>query len=113
MHVSAIKEKRVIKQGMSSSSDDRIQTADAHTMVLEIARELAPSGVIEVGLDTTLVAELGFDSLGLIELLVALEDELGLPAIDTQAMGKMDRVADLERIVRKAQSGASLARTPQ
>jgi acyl carrier protein len=98
---------------MSPSPDERTQAADAHSAVLEIVRELAPSGVIEVEPDTTLVAELGFDSLGLIELLVALEDELGLPAIDTQAMGKMDRVADLERIVREAQSGASLARTPQ
>lgn len=90
-----------------------MQAADTRTVVLEIVRELAPSGVTEVGLDTALVAELGFDSLGLIELLVALEDELGLPAIDTQRMGKMERVADLERIVREAQSEASLARTPQ
>jgi len=90
-----------------------MQATDAHTVVLEIVRELAPSGVTEVGRDTALVAELGFDSLGLIELLVALEDELGLPAIDTQAMGRMDRVADLERIVREAQSEAPLVRTPQ
>ena len=98
---------------MSSSPGERMQATDAHTVVLEIVRELAPSGVTEVGRDTALVAELGFDSLGLIELLVALEDELGLPAIDTQAMGRMDRVADLERIVREAQSEAPLVRTPQ
>lgn len=98
---------------MGSNSDGRTQAVDTRTAVLEIVRELSPSGVTEVGLDTALVAELGFDSLGLIELLVALEDELGLPAIDIQAMGKMDRVADLERIVREAHSGAFLARAPQ
>ncbi|MGN6274715.1 MAG: acyl carrier protein [Solirubrobacterales bacterium] len=98
---------------MSANANGRTPATDASTAVLEIVRELAPSGVTEVGSDTALVAELGFDSLGLIELLVALEDELSLPAIDIQAIGKLERVADLDRIVREAQGGAPLTRQPQ
>jgi len=89
---------------MSSSPGEKTQAIDVNTLVLEIVREMSPSGVTEVRPDTELVAELGFDSLGLVELLVALEDALDLPPLDTGALDKMDRVADLQRVTREAQT---------
>lgn len=90
---------------MNSRSSGPTPAIDTGAVVLEILRELSPSGAIEIRPDTELVAELGFDSLGLVELLVALEDSLDLPPIDTETPIKMDSVADLEQIVLKAQSG--------
>jgi acyl carrier protein len=87
---------------MSSSPSEKPQASDTRAVILEIVRELSPSGLTVVQPGTELVAELGFDSLGLVELLVVLEDTLNLPPIDTEAMGKMDCVADLERIVLEA-----------
>ena len=81
-------------------------------MVLDIVRELSPSGVTELRPDTDLVAELGFDSLGLVELLVALEDTLDLPPLDAEVLGGMERVADLERVVSEAQARMAPGQEP-
>ncbi len=67
--------------------------------VIEIVSEMAPSAHTEVSADTELIAELGFDSLGLLELLAALEDELNLPPIDEEQLAEIRVVRDLERIV--------------
>jgi len=93
---------------MNPSPSGKAPAADTGSAILEILRELSPSGATEIGPDTELVAELGFDSLGLVELLVVLEDTLDLPPIDTEAMGKMDCVADLEHIVLEARARAAL-----
>lgn len=106
--VSGIGGEGVIKRSMSSSPNGKTQAIDTSAVILEILRELSPSGMTEVRPNTKLVAELGFDSLGLVELLVALEDTLNLPPIDTEALGKMDCVADLEHIVLEAQTGMAL-----
>jgi acyl carrier protein len=81
--------------------------AGAVAVVRELIVEMSPLGVTEVTPDTTLVAELGFDSLGLVELLVVIEDKLDLPPLEEQALIGIERVSDLERIAKDAQ-----ARTP-
>jgi acyl carrier protein len=98
---------------MDSRSSGKAPAPDTGSVILEILKELSPSGLTEVKPETELVAELGFDSLGLVELLVALEDTLGLPPIDTEAMGRLDCVADLEGIVLRAQAGLPLARASE
>ena len=92
---------------MNSWSGGPTSAIDTGAVIQEIIRELSPSGAVEIRPDTKLVAELGFDSLGLVELLVALEDSLDLPPIDTEALTKLDSVADLERIVLKIHTGTS------
>lgn len=96
---------------MGSRPEEKTQAIDASTVVLEVVSEM--SGVTEVEPDTELVAELAFDSLGLVELLAVLEDTLDLPPIDIEALGKMDRVADLQRIVQEAQTRMPSVRTPE
>jgi acyl carrier protein len=80
----------------------------AVTAIRELIVEMSPLGVTEVTPDTTLTAELGFDSLGLVELLVVIEDRLDLPPLEEQALIGIDRVADLERIATEAQAQATL-----
>jgi acyl carrier protein len=75
--------------------------------VIEIVTEMAPSALTEVGPDTELMAELGFDSLGLLELLAALEDELGLPPIDGDQLAEIRQVKDLQRIVATLGEGSA------
>jgi acyl carrier protein len=101
---SAAEGKGVIKRGMGSNSGERTRTDDPCTAVQDIIREMSPAGMVELQPETTLVAELGFDSLGVVELLVALEDALDLPPLDEHALAGVDRVADVERIVREAKA---------
>jgi acyl carrier protein len=82
------------------------------TPVIEIVTEMAPSALTAIGPDTELVAELGFDSLGLLELLAALEDELKLPPIDDGQLVEIRRVADLERIVDVARAASAAEGRP-
>lgn len=90
-----------------SSSASKSPTTEPHASVLQIVAELSPLGVTDVTPDTRLVAELGFDSLGLVELMVALEDALEIPPIGTEILGSLERVEDLERVVREAESQTS------
>jgi acyl carrier protein len=82
----------------------RAMATDTHTVVAEIVTEMSPSGVTEVRTDTSLIAELGFDSLGIVEVLVALEDTLNLPSLAAEQLGDLQRVGDLERVVNEAQA---------
>jgi acyl carrier protein len=70
--------------------------------VQELIVEMSPLGVAEVTPETALVEELGFDSLGLVELLVVIEDRLDLPPLEEQALIEIERVGDLERIATEA-----------
>jgi acyl carrier protein len=72
---------------------------------------MAPSGITDVEPEGALVADLGFDSLGLVELLVALEDALELQPIDIEAVGNLDRVVDLQRVVQEASAQTSVRRS--
>ena len=75
---------------------------DVSTMVLKVVGEM--SGVADVGPDSELVAQLGFDSLGLVELLVVLEDTFNLPSIDIESLGRIEKVADVQRVVREVRA---------
>jgi len=77
---------------------------DTCTVVAEIVGEMSPSGVTEVRPEASLIAELGFDSLGIVELLVVLEDTLDLPPLAVEMLGDIERVGDLERVVNEAQA---------
>lgn len=100
--VSEIKGEGVIKLGVSSSIGEETLSADTRAVMLDVVRELSPSAVSELRPDTELIAELGYDSLGMVELLVALEDALDLPPLDTEVLGDTEKVADIERIVSEA-----------
>jgi acyl carrier protein len=80
----------------------------AAAAVRELIVEMAPLAVTEVTSETALVEELGFDSLGLVELLVVVEDRLDLPPLEEQAPIGIERVGDLERIVTEARAQAPL-----
>jgi acyl carrier protein len=77
-------------------------------VVRDLIAEMSPLGVAEIVPETTLVEDLGFDSLGLVELVVVIEDRLDLPRLDEQALIGIERVGDLERIAAEAQSQAPL-----
>jgi acyl carrier protein len=94
---------------MSATREGDEQAVDANALVLEIVGEM--SGVTDVMPDAELVAELGFDSLGLFELLVALEDALHLKPVDLEAVGKLDRVADLQRVVQESLAQVAIRRS--
>lgn len=75
---------------------------DPNAVVAQIVTELSPAGIADVNPDADLVADLGFDSLGLVELLVAIEDALGLSPLDTEGLGDVRSVADLQRAATEA-----------
>lgn len=108
LRVSEIRGQGVIKRDVSSSPGQNTQATDARSVVLEIVTEMSPSAPTELRPDTELVGELGFDSLGIVELLVVLEDTLDLPPLNAEVLGGMERVSDLEQVVSEAQ-----ARMPQ
>jgi acyl carrier protein len=92
----------VIKHGVDSELGEKTSIVDVSTMVLTVVGEM--SGVADVEPDSELVAELGFDSLGLVELLVVLEDTFNLPSIDIESLGRIEKVADVQRVVREVRA---------
>lgn len=76
--------------------------------VRELIAEMSPLGVTEVTPGTALVAELGFDSLGLVELLIVIEEQLDLPPLEEQGPIELERVADLEALVSAARGRVPL-----
>jgi acyl carrier protein len=78
------------------------RNTEAPAAIQELAIEMSPFGVAEVTPETSLVEDLGFDSLGLVELLVVIENRLSLPPLNEAATTRIERVADLERIAAQA-----------
>jgi acyl carrier protein len=67
-------------------------------LLRRVIREMAPVAPPSVAARDELVGNLGFDSLGVIELVGALEDALEVPPIDDDLIPTLQRVADVERI---------------
>jgi acyl carrier protein len=63
-----------------------------------IAR-MSPKNVKSVSAGERLVEDLGYDSLTLIELAVAIEDRFDLPAISEEEAMRIRTVGDLERFI--------------
>ena len=61
--------------------------AEVRDRVLKVIGDMAPLRGAQVDVGSTLRGDLGYDSLSLLELAAALEDEFGLPAsaeLDTE-----------------------------
>jgi acyl carrier protein len=87
---------------MGATQEDELWQATARATAVDIVMELSPFAATELRPETELVAELGYDSLGLLELVAALEDALGLASIDDRELAGMRCVADVQRIVAAA-----------
>jgi acyl carrier protein len=74
--------------------------------VLVVVGDMAPFRDVEVTPETRLREDLGFDSLSLLELAAALEDEFGLPGSADLEDEIADCADDVIRIVREKLSEA-------
>jgi acyl carrier protein len=74
--------------------------------VLVVIRDMAPFRDVEVTPETRLREDLGFDSLSLLELAAALEDEFGLPGSAHLEDEIADYADDVMRIVAEKLSEA-------
>jgi len=75
--------------------------------VVAVIRAMAKVDPGEVTDDTKLVEELGYDSLRMIELMVALETRLGLKAIDLELAVTVSTVGDVARLAEDQVRGAA------
>lgn len=98
---------------MTPSHQQGTEPTSPNTAVLDLVREIAPSGIANLSPDTDLVAELGFDSLGLVELLVELEERFELPPLDAEVLAGVERIADLERVVDEARTRIQPGQEPR
>ncbi|MGU3501336.1 acyl carrier protein [Mycobacterium sp. C31M] len=72
--------------------------------VLALVGAMAPDLGRQPGLDSALIADLGYSSLRLLELSIAVEQAFALPPLRPEAMLGVRTVADLVELVR-AQRG--------
>lgn len=82
---------------MTEQQTTILTQSEIRDTVLEVIAEIAPNKDAEVTLEARLAEDLGFHSLGLLELAFALEDEFDLPPIDEATARQIDtpgRVAD-------------------
>lgn len=102
----------VIKLSVNSRPTREKAPTRSPSSIHEVVAEISPTATGELQADTELVADLGYDSLDLVELLVTLEDRLGLPSIDLELLAEVTTVADVERIVEEARASASPGKEP-
>jgi acyl carrier protein len=69
------------------------------TRVHGVVARLAPTPVAGVSAQDRLVEDLGFDSMAVLELGLALEAEFGLPVIGIEHAVDLSTVADLEQLI--------------
>lgn len=81
--------------------------SDLVPRVAAVVGDLAPLRDVDVRPDTRLREELGFDSLSLLELAAALEDEFGLPLDSELAAEVADTVTDVAQAVHDIQQAAA------
>ena len=67
--------------------------------VEDMVAEMAPDQESEITPEARLVEDLGYHSLALLELSVALEDTFNLPPLDGTAAREIDKVGDITRLV--------------
>lgn len=67
--------------------------------VRRVVAEHAPTRVATVESADRIVEDLGFDSLALLELVVALEEEFGLHAMGTERSVHLATVGDVEQLL--------------
>ena len=72
---------------------------DVRERVRRISLAMAVTPVDELGSDTTLVDDLGYDSLRLLELAIALEMEFGLSGISTDEAVSITTVGGIEQLI--------------
>lgn len=71
---------------------------DIRRRTRDVVREMAPLREEKASASSSLIADLGYDSLGLVELLVALEQEFGMSVEEEYELG-VETVADVEERV--------------
>ncbi|MFB9904332.1 acyl carrier protein [Allokutzneria oryzae] len=72
---------------------------NAHTEVARVVAAMAPNQGVAVTAESRLTADLGYDSLRLMELTMALEKHFGLPPVDFERAATVTTVADVTRLV--------------
>lgn len=87
-----------------------MDAAAVRVLVRQLIAETAPLAVACVEGDTLLRDELGFDSLGLLELAGIIEQALGLSVGDDDDAADVERVADIELLVLARLEPKGLAR---
>ena len=70
------------------------------TGVRKIIGEMCPLGRREVGPDDRIMDDLGYDSMGIVELAVVLESEFALEPIEDEQAIDLVTVGDVETLVR-------------
>jgi acyl carrier protein len=84
---------------MDSLSGKQSGGSDVEALVLHVLAELAPHPAATPRPETLLVADLGFDSLGLIELVAILEHAFGLEPLHDDKLLGTESIGDLLRLV--------------
>ena len=75
--------------------------------VRRVVAKLAPTRVPTVGSEDRIVEDLGYDSLAVLELVFALEEEFGLHAIGMERALHLTTVGDVEELLdRLTRTGA-------
>ncbi len=72
---------------------------DVRTEVLELVAAMAPDTAGELDLGSALIGDLGFTSLRLLELSIAVERAFELPQLDQELLAGVATVGDLVKLV--------------
>lgn len=72
---------------------------DVRTEVLELVAAMAPDTAGEPDLGSALIGDLGFTSLRLLELSIAVERAFELPQLDQELLAGVATVGDLVKLV--------------
>lgn len=74
-----------------------IDAAAIKAQAVQIVVAMAPRAVAQPGAETRLVEDLGYDSLRLVELGLALEEHFGLTLAEPESL-RVETLADVERV---------------
>ena len=75
-----------------------IDAAAIQAQAVQIVVAMAPRTVAQPSAETRLVEDLGYDSLRLVELGLALEEHFGLELAEPESL-RVETLADVERVV--------------